>query len=188
MKIPKFKTGEKVDLQGVQNAFSDRVEKLNPLVLMIAGAVMLVLVAVLFITRGTSQSGNNAVLKQAEQVIGHVSENIQNFNRVLEDQQVQELAAIAAAEPEKLANLKQYVSGRIPDLIDIQLYPPNLDPMRAADLGPFGYAVLDMLYLAAKSGLAPVQLHGNGDGAYLAMAVRIGAGEDPAPMRTAMAR
>jgi len=179
MKTPNLKTGAQVDLQGLQDALSNRVERLNPLVLMVAGAVMLVLVAVLFFTGGASQSGNNAVLKQAEQVIGHVSESIQNFNRVLEDQQVQELAVIAAAEPEKLANLKLYVSGRIPDLLDIQLFPADLGPLRATDLGPFGYAVLDMLYVAAKSALAPVQIHGDGDGSYLAMAVRIGDGKNP---------
>jgi phosphomannomutase/phosphoglucomutase len=179
MKTPKLKSDAKVDLQGLQDSLSNRVEQLNPLVLIVAGAVLLILVAVLFFTGGASQSGNNAVLKQAEQVIGHVSENIQALNRVLEDQQVQELAVIAAAEPEKLANLKQYVSGRIPDLMDLQLYPADLAPLRAADLGPFGYAVLDMLYIAAKSSLAPVQMHGSGDGSYIAMAVRVGDENNP---------
>ncbi len=80
---------------------------------------------------------------------------MQNFSRVLEDQQVQELAAIAAADPDKLTNLKQYVSGRIPDLIEVDLYPADLDPLRAADLGPFGYAVLDMLYDRCKIRAGP---------------------------------
>jgi len=180
MKTPKLKSVEKVDLKGLQDVVSNRVEQLNPLLLMVAGAVFLVLVAVLFFAGGTGSQGNDAQLKQAEQVIGHVSENVQNFNRVLEDHQVQELAVIAAAEPGKLANLKQYVSGRIPDLQEIDLYPADLVPLRAADLGPFGYAVLDMLLVAEKSGLAPVQIHGNGAGAYLAMAVRIGDEENPA--------
>jgi len=180
MKIAKLKSAEKVDLQGLRESASARIEQLNPLVLIIAGAVLLALVVVLFLTGGASQGDNDAMVEEAHQVIGHVSEAVQNLNRVLEDQQVQELAAIAAADPEKLANLKQYVSGRIPDLLEINLYPADLVPLRANDLGPFGYAVLDMLLVAEASGLAPVQVHGSGEGSYLAMAVRIGGQENPA--------
>ena len=81
-----------------------------------------------------------------------VSDHVQNFRRVLEDQQVQSLAVFAVEDPEKLSNLRQYVSGRIPDLIQIDLYPAELGELRATDLQPFGYAVLDMLLIAEQSG------------------------------------
>ena len=60
---------------------------------------------------------NEDTLERVQHVIGRSVVIAQNSRRVLEDQQVQELAVMAAAEPEKLTNLQQYVSGRIPNLI-----------------------------------------------------------------------
>ncbi|HEY5775162.1 MAG TPA: hypothetical protein VIS57_03675, partial [Xanthomonadales bacterium] len=179
MKIPDIKLDGKVDWRKLSTSLMSRIERLNPIPLIGIGALLLVLAVLLFFTGGTSHEGNEASLKRAEQVIGQVNDYVQNFRRVLEDQQVQELAAIAAADPDKLSNLKQYVSGRIPDLVAIELYSTDLGSMRGADFGPFGYAVLDMLLVASESGMAPAQIHGKGAESYLAMAVRVGEQESP---------
>jgi len=179
MNIPNIKLSGKVDWRSLSASLKSRIEQLNPFLLIGSGVLALIFVGVLFFTGGTSQKGNDADLKRAEQVIGQVNDYIQNFRRVLEDQQVQELAVIAVADPDKLSNLKQYVSGRIPDLVAIDLYSTDLDSLRAADLGAFGYAVLDMLLVASESGLAPAQIHGKGEQSYLAMAVRVGEQESP---------
>jgi len=156
------------------------LKRLNPMILIAPGVAMLGLLTGLFFLGGDSQKDNDIVLEGAKQTISQVSGAIQNFRRVLEDPQVQELAAIVAADPEKLPNLRQYVSGRIPHLIEVTLFEPNLSGIRGDDMGPSGYAVLDMLMAAQQDGLAPVQVHGKGDAAYLAMAVRIGDVESPA--------
>jgi phosphomannomutase/phosphoglucomutase len=162
------------------------LERINPLVLIVIGALMLAALAVMLFTGRPSQQDNEAALQRAKQSMSQVKDLVQNFRRVLEDQQVQELAVIAAAEPGKLPNLQQYVSGRIPDLIEVKLYGTDLETMRATDLGPFGYAVLDMLMTAAERGVAPGQIHGQGGGGYLAMAVRIG--EKTAPVGYLLAK
>ena len=174
MKTPEIKLGRNVDWRGLADSLVSRIGNLNPLPLIGAGAAILALAIFLIFTGGASQSDNDKVLTQAEQVIDQVSGYVQNFRRVLEDQQVHSLAVFAVEDPEKLSNLQQYVSGRIPDLIEIELYPSEVAEFRATDLEPFGYAVLDMLLVAAKSGLAPAQIHGQGEASYLAMAVRIG--------------
>ena len=119
------------------------------------------------------------MLERARQTISQVSGTVKNFRRVMEDQQVQELGAIAAADHEKLPNLQQYLSGRIPELIDVTLFEPNLNQLRGNDMGASGYAVLDMLMNAREGGLAPVQMHGKGAEAYLALATRVGEAESP---------
>lgn len=179
MKIPAMNFSGKMDFRELSDSLSGLIGHLNPLHLMAAGGLALVMAALLFFTGGVSPEHDNASLKQAEQVMDQVGGLVQNIRRVLEDQQVQELAVIAAADPGKLSNLQQYVSGRIPDLIEISLYPTELNILRATDLGPFGYAVLDMLMVAAESGVAPAQIHGTGTGSYLAMAVRVGDQESP---------
>lgn len=173
-----------IDLGGLGKSFHGlqklHLERLNPMLLIGAGGTLLVLLAGLILLGGGSQKNNDEMLERARQTISQVSGLIKNFRRVLEDQQVQELAALAAADRAKLPNLQQYVRGRIPELIEIILFEPNLNQLRGDDMGPFGYAVLDMLMSAGKDGLAPVQFHGTGAEAYLALAARVGDAESPA--------
>ncbi|MCK5480387.1 MAG: hypothetical protein KAJ06_04545, partial [Gammaproteobacteria bacterium] len=180
MKTPKLKINGKMDLKGMPSLRKLHLERLNPLMLIASGAVLLLVLAVLLFAGGSSQQENDATLKRAKQTMGQIGGVIQSLRRALEDQQVQELALIAADDPGKLSNLQQYVGGRIPDLIELNLYGTDLDGLRAADLEPFGYAVLDMLLTASESGIAPAQIHGKGERAYLSMAVRVGDEASPA--------
>ncbi len=159
---------EKVNLQSLH------LERVNPLHLIGVGSVLLIILAVMLFAGGTSQSDNEEILQRAQQSMSQVGGVVQNFRRLLDDQQVQELAAIASSNPDKLASLRQYISGRLPDLIDIKLFKTDLDKLRAADLGEYGYAVLDMLMVADRAGVAPAQIHGKAENAYLAMTVRVG--------------
>ena len=186
MKSPKLKINGKKGLSGLPDLRKLHLERLNPLLLIASGAVLLLVLAVLLFAGGNSQQENDATLKRAKQTMGQVGSVVQNLRRVLEDQQVQELALIAAADPGKLSNLQQYVGGRIPDLIELDLFGTDLDALRAADLEPFGYAVLDMLITASESGIAPAQLHGKGAEAYLSMAVRVG--DEASPTAYMMAK
>ena len=180
MKTPKLKVNGKMDLKGLPDLRKLHLELLNPLMLIASGAVLLLVLAVLLFAGGSSQQENEATLKRAKQTMGQIGGVIQTLRRTLEDQQVQELALIAAADTEKLSNLQQYVGGRIPDLNELDMYGTDLDALRAADLEPFGYAVLDMLLTASETGIAPAQIHGKGADAYLSMAVRVGDEATPA--------
>jgi len=187
MKLPKFEMGRnKQDAGSLPDLRKLHLERLNPLFLMAAGAVFLLVLTVLLFTGGTSQEANEATLVKAKHSMGQVSGYVQNFRRVLVDQQVQELAIIATTDPEKLSNLQQYLSGRLPDLIDIDLFEPDLSSVRAADLEPYGFAVVEMLLTAEISAVASAQIHGSGDDAYLAMTVRIG--EETSPTGYLMAK
>ncbi|MCW8926709.1 MAG: phosphomannomutase/phosphoglucomutase [Xanthomonadales bacterium] len=154
------------------------LDRVKPMLLIFIGLVLLVSLSLTLFLGGASHEDNEKALEAAKQTMGQVSSLVQDFRRVLEDQQVQELAAIAVANPERFANLRQYLNGRIPELIDARLFDTQLGELRATDLGPYGYAVLDML-LETESGFAPLQIHGTGEDAYLAMTVRIGEADSP---------
>jgi len=178
MKIPKVKLIAKSDLNRLPGVQKLHLERLNPLLVIMTGVVLLVLLAVMLFTGGASQKDNEAELNRAKQTMSQVSDLVQIFRRVLDDQQVHELAVIAVADRDKLSNLQQYMSGRIPELAEIKLFDPELYKLRAKDLEPFGYTVLDML-LTAKSGQAPLQIHGVGAESYLTTAVQIVDKESP---------
>lgn len=156
-----------------------QLDRLNPWLLIAIGAAALIVMAALFLAGGSSKGNNDVVFKRAQQSIQQSGGVVQNFRRVLEDLQVQELAIIALNDPDKLNNLQQYVSGRINELQNIELFDADLTKLRGKDMGPDGYAVLDMLWTAKEKGLAPVQYHSLGESACLAMAVRIGEEESP---------
>jgi len=58
-----------------------RRERLNPLTLILMGAVLLLIMAGLFFLGGENQEDNDAVLEQAKQPIRQVSGAIQKFRR-----------------------------------------------------------------------------------------------------------
>lgn len=150
------------------------MEKANPLLLISAGLVMLVVLAGLFFLGGNSQNDNEATLERAKQTLSQFSAAVQGLQRVMEDEQVTDLASIALADSSKLSNLENYIAGRIPDLIGVQLYGPDLSVLRGDRIEPYGYAVLDMLMKADSESEAAMQMHGSGEDAYVAMARRIG--------------
>ena len=156
------------------------LKQLNPILLIGAGSALLVLLAALILLGGGSRTGNDERLEQSRLTISQLGGSIKNLRRVLQDPQVQELAVIAAADREKLSSLQQYVRGRIPELSEITLFRPNLSSLQGRDMGAYGYAELDMLMSAREDGLAPVQIHGQGSGAYLVMTAQIGDAGSPA--------
>lgn len=164
----------KLDFRGLLDSIIFQIELINPFALMATGAAMLALVTFLFLTGGPSEKDNEDTLERVQHVISQIGAFAQNSRRSLEDQQVQELAVMAAADPKKLANLQQYVSGRISNLIEVDLFTTDLNTLRATELGPFGYAVLDMLLSTAETGRAPIQIHGKGAESQLVVTTLVG--------------
>lgn len=149
------------------------LEALNPTYLMISGLLMLAMLVALFFLGGSSQSDNDVVLEQAKTTLSQFNTSVQSMRRILEDEQVQVRAANAIADPAQLISFKEYMSGRVPDLMDTRLFGPDLSLLRGSQLGDSGYAVLDMLMKAQNEGSAPVQVHGGGADSYVAMATTV---------------
>ncbi len=173
-------SGINLKLNGLMSLRFLLLERLNPWIVMAVGAVLLAILAVLLFAGGASRQGNESVFKRAQHSMSQVGEVVQTIRRVLEDQQVQELAIMAVNDAGKLENLEQYVRGRIPDLIDVVVFGPDLGPLRGEDMGPNGYAVLDVLWSAVETGLAPAQIHSRDETRYMTLAVRLGEEVSPA--------
>ncbi len=154
--------------------------RVGPVVLIAAGVLLLAVLAGMYFLGHDGEDDNGAVLDQAKQATGEISDTIQYFRRVLEDRQVQELAANALIDRQRLPDLQRYIRGRIPKLIEVTLFEPDLSKLRGDEMGSSGYAVLDMLMKVEEDGLAPVQIHGKGEETYLATVVRVGDAESPA--------
>ncbi|MCP4048455.1 MAG: phosphomannomutase/phosphoglucomutase, partial [Gammaproteobacteria bacterium] len=179
MKVPEFNIGKNIDFKKLIDINVRYIGSLNPHILIVVGTAVLLVLAILLFAGGANRQENTATLERAQLSMGEVGGMVKNIRRVLEDQQVQGLAAIAVVEPGKLSNLQQYVRGRIPELVKIELFGADLDTLRGEDLGPYGYTILDMLLSTEKTDPASAQIHGQGAEAYLVLAVRIGAEDSP---------
>jgi len=81
------------------------------------------------------------------------------LQRLLSEKKSQELAMQALAEPDKVDDLKQYLSGRVSDIKGVKIYGPNLNVFNPVATGPNGYALLEMM-MSARQGLKPLlQIH-----------------------------
>jgi phosphomannomutase/phosphoglucomutase len=180
MKTPEVKLPQNINFKSLVNAPLRFFERQNPLILMAAGAAILIGLGVFLFSGGASRQKNQETLEIAQQSMSQVSGVVQDVRRVLEDQEVQEMAVMALADPGKLSNLQQYIRGRIPELIEVELFDNDLGALRGEQMGPYGYAVLDMLLSARQTGLVSAQIHGQGADAYMTLAVRVGAEDSPA--------
>jgi phosphomannomutase/phosphoglucomutase len=150
------------------------LDRLNPLILIGIGAVLLTFLVVLLLTGDDGKDTSSEELSKAQLSLTTVKDLIQGYRRVLLDSQVQEMAANAASDPKSLVNLEQYVSGRVQDFAELRLFDTRFYELKGEDLGPFGFALLDMIFAASETGTADAQIHGVGESAYLALAVRVG--------------
>ncbi|NND44424.1 MAG: phosphomannomutase/phosphoglucomutase [Xanthomonadales bacterium] len=115
--------------------------------------------------------------EQGERAVRQVSQYIQSVQRLLQDEQVTELAAMALESPEREAELQQYLGGRLREVQEVSLYPANAYLMPVSQFGEQAWIRMDMMLSARKAGVAPVQLMPHGEEQHLAGMVAIRDGE-----------
>jgi phosphomannomutase/phosphoglucomutase len=128
-------------------------------VLSLLGLVVLAATAWLLWTdwRVGSDSSRTAAAGQA--AINQLAEPVQSLQRILSSEQVQSLAVRAIDNPETSGDLLAYLRGRISQVSDARVFPADLEGVRPRELGPNGYALLDMVLTVLEANAAPVQIH-----------------------------
>ncbi len=169
----------KIELGNLIALLRKHLGRSKPLLLMVPDALLLIVLLVLLLTAGTSQQDSDEFYQQAEQTMRQVSATVQEFRRALRDSELQELAVNAVVDQASLPGLPQHISDHLPGFIGVDLYGIELNLLRFGEMGPFSFALFDMLLAASETGISPLQIHGEGNDAYLAMAVQIGNAESP---------
>lgn len=147
----------------------------NPMLHIILGMSMILMMTVLLFTGASGERNLGKAQEQAQRVISQLSEPIQSFTRLLDDEQVRALAVMAIEDPDTTRELEQYLSGRLREFRSVHLFGPDDYLANPAKLGEQGWIVMDMLIAARSSGKAPVQLLGEDS---LASAISLGEGDE----------
>jgi phosphomannomutase/phosphoglucomutase len=117
-------------------------------------------------------------LREGQAAVDQLLEPVQALDRVFQDEQVSLLAARAIQNPDALADLNSYLTGRISEIREAQVFGSNLDSVDPVQLGSNGFAIYDML-LNLKDEVDPrLQIHHIVQPPVMVDAVRINAGDE----------
>jgi hypothetical protein len=146
---------------------SGRKPRGKPLIYMLAGAVVVLLSAALMFSGSSRTHESEQAILQANQVAMQLTAAVEAFHRVIEDDQVQSLAAMSLHDGQNLPQLRQYLKGRLTGFRDLRLYPVDFHVLDPASMDGPAYVILDMLF-KAEAGKAPLQVIGQGENTDLA--------------------
>ena len=170
----------KEKLQDIE--FSLEHRHTNPRLLLAMGAIAAIMIIVGLWLAGldffNGRAANNA-RQQGGQALSLVTGSVQSLQGVLNDDRIQNLAARAIEDPDTTGALEKYLSERISEIREIRLFGPALDQIDPVDIGPNGFAIMDMLLTASMGRNAPLQIHHNIKPPMMFDAVQIGTSEQP---------
>ncbi len=156
----------------------DRHVDIRLLILMALVAITIIAVTLWLLVsdlNGRRLASNS--LEESQEAVTRVSEIASLLQQLLDDDQVRQLAIQAVENPQRLNDLQQYMSGRIPEIQSVDLVDPALEKFDPA-ASAAGFALLDMLFMAQKGLNPPLQMHGSLQPPQLVDATAIKQGEE----------
>jgi phosphomannomutase len=171
-----------MDLKERVHDFTSRkgIHRLDNRLIYAVGFLGILIIAVtIWLSLGDRRSNQEAALAQTEvnQAAEQLSEPVQALNRVLFDEQVQALAARALSNPATIEDLNSYLNGRIGAIREARVFGNDLNSLNPMQLGPNGFAVLDMLLTLQENRFPQLQIHQSVQPTVMVDAVKISSGD-----------
>ena len=169
----------KEKLQDITSALEIRhFDKRLIISLGLLGLIIMTLAIWLALTDWRIDRESAQALREGQAAVDQLLEPVQALDRVFQHEQVSLLAARAIQNPDALADLNSYLTGRISEIREAQVFGSNLDSVNPEQLGPNGFAIYDML-LNLKDDVDPrLQIHHIVEPPVMVDAVRINAGDE----------
>lgn len=142
------------------------------------GLIIFCLAAWLSLSDRRDASRVSATDAESRQAVESLLQPVQALKRVMTDEQVQALAVRALENPETADDLTNYLKGRIGQVSATRVFGTDLSALRPAELGPSGFALLDMALSTLAQGYGLTQIHNVLEPAQLFDSAVIKAGEE----------
>ena len=123
------------------------------------GLAVLVLAGWIYFADWRARAYSESASQAGNRIIEELVEPIRSLKRVMSDEQVKSLAMRALDDPEKSKDLFSYLNGRMSQISGVQLFSSDTAGLRATDLGPNGYALLEMILEALEGNESLLQIH-----------------------------
>ncbi len=152
----------------------------NPKIYMALGLAIMMMMAFLLFSGAGDKLTSTKAFEQGQRAATQMRDTVQTFQRMLQDDQVANLATMALNNPETQAQLSQYLAGRLSEFRDIRLFSSTAYLEKADEQGENSWVVIDMMMTAREQGIAPLQILDSGEDTLVAGLVAIGDVEQPA--------
>ena len=150
----------KENLKGLtQLSVAKRVDWRLVIALGLFGIVLVTFVGWLALTDWRSVNAESRAIEQKQQAMNQLYQPIQTLKRVMADDQVQSLAARAVDSPATTNDLFSYINGRIGQVQSVDVYSADVSELQAGEIGPNGFAVLDMVLSTLEGNRGLIQIH-----------------------------
>jgi phosphomannomutase len=123
------------------------------------GVVLVTFVGWQALTDWRLVGAESRAIEQKQQAMEQLHQPIQTLKRVMADDQVQILAVRALDNPATTNDLFSYINGRIGQVQSVDVYPADVSELRAGEIGPNGFAVLDMILSTLEGSRGLMQIH-----------------------------
>jgi phosphomannomutase/phosphoglucomutase len=152
----------KLDLPKMGNISNEK--RVHPILIYILGglgvAMVLISAWLYFSDQNAARSARQAG-EQGNAALERVLGPVQNFKQIIGDEQSQKLALAVLDDPAKRDDLQAYLASRIPAVEGVEVYGrEELDEMDPDDIGPNGFAVMDMALSVIEGKTSLMQVHG----------------------------
>ena len=189
MAFEKLDIREKSKVDGrfdIKKVFSDLLESADkpsadPRLIFALGAVgaLLIVVAVLIKAWDTwSGWATSEASSTGRQVVEQLNQAVAPFMGLQDNAELQQLARAAIDEPENLPALQSWLENRIGGIGGVTLHPGTVHEQRPEKMGPNGFALVSMMYIASQGAAAPLQIHNSLEPPQLVQLIRVREGEE----------
>jgi len=142
------------------------------------GVLLLVLSAWLVVSDWRASKALAEAEAEGQRATELLAQPIQSLKRVLADEQVQSLARRAIENPDTVNDLFAYANGRLKQISSAQVFGKDVSALRPADMGPNGFALMDMILSALEGKKSLLQVHNTLQPPQIFDAVAVGSGDD----------
>jgi phosphomannomutase len=146
-----------LDLKGLKNFKLPGFMK-DPMLYLISGLAIVVMMTIMLFSGSSGERSGSKAYEQGVRAKDQMREAVNEFNRLLQDPEVINLAEMALQDPESTDALNQYLSGRASEFKAARLFEPNDYLNNAEQLGENAWIAMDMMLSSLETGLAPVQI------------------------------
>jgi len=170
----------------VKKFFSELLEsaeqpRADPRMISALGAVGILLVVVAVVIKawdGWSGWTTSQAAHAGHEVIQQITQAVAPFEGLYSNPELHALAKNALEDPEQLPAVENWLSDHLGDLASATVYPGTVYEQRPEDMGPNGFALVSMMYIAEKGSSPPLQIHNSLDPPALVQVIAVREGEE----------
>jgi phosphomannomutase len=151
----------------VKKLFSELLEsaeepRADPRMISALGAVGILLVVLAIVIKawdGWSGWTTSQAASTGHEVVQQLNQAVAPFLGLNTNQELLALANAALEDPEELPAAEAWLDSRLGGVTSVSIYPGAVYDQRPEEMGPNGFALVSMMYIAAQGVAPPLQIH-----------------------------